>query len=132
MLLMYRKGLVFDKDEPEVSIHLTIVEETATELQTPRENSTDILAIAPRLVWSHIKANRSDVYLHVLAIQDGHEVDEISSSLIRSGSVLYGAINMIKYDVIPRHFRHRYLLTDWGIGAMTALDGTTLLSLHLI
>ena len=31
---------------------------------------------------------------------------------------------MIKHDVIPKHFRHRYLLADFDLVEVDALDGT--------
>lgn len=30
---------------------------------------------------------------------------------------------MIKHDVIPKNFRHRYLLTDFGWVEMEPIDG---------
>jgi hypothetical protein len=42
------------------------------------------------------------------------EYNDITSTLIRSGKALYDVINMVKYDKIPKSFKHRYLLSDFG------------------
>lgn len=42
------------------------------------------------------------------------EYDDVTSTLIRSGKALYDVINMVKYDRIPKSFKHRYLLSDFG------------------
>ena len=45
-------------------------------------------------------------------------------SLIRSGSALYDIISMVKFDVVPKYFRQRYLLGDFGLVTPTAEEGS--------
>jgi hypothetical protein len=47
-----------------------------------------------------------------------------SFSLIRSGSALYDIISMVKFDVVPKYFRQRYLLSDFGLVTPTAEEGS--------
>ena len=39
-------------------------------------------------------------------------LDEITSGLLKDGTALYDVISMIKWDVIPKSYAHRYLLKD--------------------
>lgn len=44
-------------------------------------------------------------------------------SLIRSGNALYDVIGMVKYDNVPKHFRQRYLLSDFGLVTPSQEEG---------
>jgi hypothetical protein len=48
----------------------------------------------------------------------------LSISLIRSGSALYDIISMVKFDVVPKYFRQRFLLSDFGLVIPTAEEGS--------
>jgi hypothetical protein len=39
------------------------------------------------------------------------------------GKPLHGVVRLIKYDKIPKSFRHRYLLSDFGIVSISAEEG---------
>ena len=39
-------------------------------------------------------------------------LDEITAGLLKDGTALYDVISMIKWDVIPKSYAHRYLLKD--------------------
>jgi hypothetical protein len=47
-----------------------------------------------------------------------------SSSCEQSGLGQYGVVQMIKHDIIPKHFKHRYLLSDFGLVQLDPLEGT--------
>ena len=56
---------------------------------------------------------------------NGHgpeEHDMIERSMITSTKVLYGALNLIKQDDVPRSFRERYLLSDFGLVPQDPID----------
>ena len=64
--------------------------------------------------------------MHILVIQDNNKNneinynnDDITSTFLRSGRALYSIINMVKYEVIPKHYKHRYLLEDIGMNIMS-------------
>jgi hypothetical protein len=78
----------------------------------------------------------TSVFLHVLVLKDrgtpiinpetGKEeaLDEITSTMLNKGEALYGVVNLVKYDKIPKHFRQRYLLSDFGLVGVSADEGT--------
>ena len=85
------------------------------------ENGT---VISPKF-WIPIQSNKSEVFLHALLVkQDSDaEVNEITQKMIKSGEALYAVVGLIKYDVIPRNFRQRYLLSDFDLVKITPLEG---------
>eukprot|EP01041_Mallomonas_annulata_P001211 gene1211-2358_t len=116
LLLMFKKGLVFDFNEPEIDIRLRLEQEPEMGSKPSSAlRDKEITAIVSRRVWDNIRSNSSAVYLHVLVMQEDKETDDITSSLIRSGTALYSVIKMIKYDVIPKYYQHRYLLGDFNL-----------------
>lgn len=73
-------------------------------------------------VWEQLSSNRSSVYLHVLLLKSRSDtadhrntVEIVNSKVLNSGDALYGVVGLVKYDKIPRHFKHRYLLSDFGM-----------------
>ena len=79
-------------------------------------------------VWSKLRRNDSLVYLHVLLVGAGVNSPASSTCSISStaagiigtdafasGRALHGRIPMLKFDRIPKSFRYRYLLADWGL-----------------
>jgi hypothetical protein len=87
------------------------------------------VSIGSPKIWSQLRSNKTSVYLHVLVLKakNSHEgiddIEEVGSGMIQRGEALYGIVKMVKYDKIPKHFRHRYLLSDFGLVNMTALEG---------
>ncbi len=39
-------------------------------------------------------------------------LDEVTSGLLKDGRALYDVVGMVKWDVIPKAYSHRYLLKD--------------------
>ena len=68
-------------------------------------------SIMSKEVWSNIKSNRSDVFLHIVLKRSP------SARGVQEGDVLHRSVRLIKYDIIPAHFQHRYLLSDFGLFA---------------
>lgn len=78
-----------------------------------------ILTKISNKVWNKLQSNHTGVYLHVLLFHNtfyrSFENDVINKSMLQSGDVLYGVVQMIKQDIIPKDFLHRYLLEDFGL-----------------
>ena len=76
----------------------------------------------PASMWSVVTSNRTDLYLHVLLVAS--ESDVITATMVSQGVALYGNVKMIKYDKIPKSFRQRYLLSDFGWVNVSDLDAS--------
>lgn len=77
-------------------------------------------------IWSSIRNNRSEVFLHVEVTPDAPHSPR---------DVLYSSIKLIKFDKIPKSFSYRYLLSDFGWVENSkeekeriALDSSTIIS----
>lgn len=81
--------------------------------------------VAPSTVWREVEANRTTVFLHVVLMRGGLAAVNgvVDKKVLSRGDALYGAVRMIKHDRIPRHFRMRYLLADFGLAEVSPLDG---------
>jgi hypothetical protein len=130
-VLAHEKGLRYDLEQTKLEIQLNI------------SQSSEFFnnGNSPPRVWSEILRNSSSVYLHTLILRE--DVDpaiEISSKVInvsdlslsplsslpsygQSGLGQYGVVQMIKHDIIPKHFKHRYLLSDFGWVPLDPLEG---------
>eukprot|EP00981_Chlorochromonas_danica_P001857 scaffold386_cov174-Ochromonas_danica.AAC.31 len=73
-----------------------------------------------------IHRNKSDVYFHVLLSRSkGLSLSDLlsqRSALASAGELLHGTIQMVKYDVIPKYFHYRYLLSDLGLAEVSPED----------
>ena len=60
--------------------------------------------------------------MHVVVVKQSADIslNSLHPQLITQGHVLHGAVKMIKYDIIPKHFHHRYLLSDWDLVSLTS------------
>lgn len=75
-------------------------------------HSTKFIAKA---FFNHIYRNSSSVYLHALVSK---KFDD-SKTFNQANQRLHGVVKMIKYDVIPKNFHHRYLLSDFDLVQLT-------------
>lgn len=77
-------------------------------------------------VWQQLVSNKTSVYLHVLLMRSGLSDRDVSitSKTLERGDALHGVVGMVKYDKIPRQFRQRYLLSDFGLVEVSPLEGT--------
>jgi len=151
-LLLYKSNLVFDRDTIDsISLDIKILESefdaqsSAHGTVEPAAGTEHVDIVAPAAIWSLLRTNQTNVFLHVAllqAVEDGGVVeaeagmgdgertgsdeaaakqinsnnfsghDEITQNLIKSGSVLYDCVQLVKYDVVPRAFRKKFLLPD--------------------
>jgi hypothetical protein len=85
-----------------------------------------------RKIWQPIQSNQSNVYLHVLLLKQNPDTVlindlpsvQISQKMISTGEALYAVVGLIKFDKIPKIFRQRHLLSDFGLVPVTPLEGT--------
>ena len=96
--------------------------------------------IAADTIWRQVHANKTSVYLHVLLTttnngntesdsqgekeQDKERADiVVTSKRFAAGLALHGVVGLIKYDKIPKSFKYRYLLSDFGLVDVTPQEG---------
>lgn len=182
-LLFVKHGLVFNEVQKEITMNFNLTDggrksnkfqnnEDIKPFMSNQKNTDNLddifISVVPPKIWRLLRSNTSSVYLHILVMKSGDNIqkkdidvneknnvskkskksktveegdlemlikgedenencvsnqcfntkelehDDITSTLIRSGAALYDVINMVKYDRIPKHFRQRYLLSDFG------------------
>ena len=69
-------------------------------------------------LWESLRSNRSSVFLHVILARHG-PLEQLSISSMKTGDILFGSVELVKFDFIPKSFHHRFLLTDLGLVSMT-------------
>lgn len=109
-------------------------DQTAVGDQNPGGMSEVVTAQVPKKFFDFIQNNKSSIYFNFLLFK--HETEDgrspilsdatVTKQQLTSGSVLFGNVKMIKYDVIPRHFHHRYLLSDFGLVKQSEIAGNDL------
>lgn len=84
-------------------------------------------------IADQVHGNGSSVFLHVILYRARASSEErkaltrdrsLSSivgdrGLFSTGDALHGAVRLIKYDVIPGSFHHKYLLSDFNLVELT-------------
>jgi hypothetical protein len=113
-LLLYLNNLTFhnDDDADQIEISIDIADTNSTE-----QGGARTVSVANSMIWNSVRNNQSTVYLHALTVKHtdaGNTPDVITTETMNSGQGAYGVINLVKYDVIPKAYRHRYLLADFG------------------
>ena len=117
-MLIQRSDISFNSSQSEFSLDLNLSDD-----QSENFNITSH-PISKRL-WSNLRSNKTSVHLHVVIYHDLlHQVDEISKEMLRDGAALFGSVELVKYDKIPKHFSYRYLLSDIGLVNPDNLDGS--------
>jgi len=114
-LLIHQKHLKYNESQVELTFDLQI---------TNNSNDNNNIVIS-KPMWNNIHSNSTtkSVYLHVLIRKSQIEkVDNITYNMFKEGSALYGVVNMIKFDKIPKSFKHRYLLSDFGLVNISESD----------
>ncbi len=84
------------------------------------------IAHLPKKYLDIIHNNKSSIFFNFLLLKLDEDTSTgglITKQHISSGKVLFGNVKMIKYDVIPRHFHHRYLLSDLGLVQQSEIAG---------
>lgn len=112
-LLLHQKNLQYNQSQVELNFDLKI----STNNNNNNINDNNDIAISSNM-WNIIHSNSTlrSIYLHVLIRKSQiSKEDNITAVLFREGSALYGIVNMVKFDKIPLSFKHRYLLSDFGL-----------------
>lgn len=133
-IIYEQKHLSYNPTQQLTDIELSIQPKTATTLSVIENTaSTDIndtnnhILKASHQIWKQIYSNQSSIYLHVLLTKysedDLIEKDVITKNDILEGNSLHGTVKLIKYDRIPKNFKHRYLLADFGLVKITDIEG---------
>ena len=121
-----QKGLNYTKIHKEITHEITLISSRSNSNKlTSYSNNTYTL---PDDLWYDIRHNQSSIYLHVLIQRDNPPLDRkltdptIKNKIIK-GSQLVGSVQLIKYDKIPKSYRQRYLLSDFGLVNISSSDG---------
>ena len=76
-----------------------------------------------RNIWKKLHMNSTSIYLHILLLHHNLKKTIVSKDDYLQGLALHSRIQMIKIDNLPKSFRHRYLLSDFGlVSEMTSED----------
>lgn len=123
-LLYSKQGLVFNESSSSLSQHNdfeVLLNITAAQTHAPHQQHLP----APE-VWRKLQRNSSDVYLHVLLVRapssSKASSEIVSSEAFASGRALHGKVAMVKTDRVPKSFKYRHLLSDWGLVPTDPLD----------
>lgn len=78
-------------------------------------------------IFKQIQSNSSNVFLHVIVKWPEYSYSDIQpiTGASTPGWWLHGSVRMIKYDAIPRSFRYRYLLSDFGWVENSPIQGNS-------
>ena len=129
-VLYEERGLLYNAAQNLTDIKLLLTSPTTTADHIATQHWTDHIVVnTTKLAWQHLASNKTSVFLHVLLTRSGSSSSSrevINSKVISSGEALHGVVGMVKYDKIPRSFRQRYLLSDFGWVNISALEGNLL------
>jgi hypothetical protein len=104
-LVLEKKNLIFN----ESSASLSAVNDLEIDLNITSSS------LRSRDLWKKLQSNSTSVYLHILLVHHSRRRNAVvSKDDYASGLALHNRIQMIKYDKIPRSYRHRFLLSDFG------------------
>ena len=128
LLLWEKHDLVFNKLQKEISYDIKLIHKTYLDknnLNSISNNNDTHTLLAPTELWSKLRKNQSSVFLHVLVTMNANDPqnDDLSRQSKKQWELLYGSVRLVKYDVIPKIYRHRYLLSDFGWVNITADEG---------
>lgn len=115
IILWRNNDLKYETLKSELEKQIKLLHPTMSSIQSTDNSSS--FEISPNF-WKIIHNNQSSVYLHVLVSSE----DILKSNTQSHGSMLHGSVKLIKYDKIPKSFRHRYLLSDFGWVNVSADD----------
>lgn len=103
--------------QEDISLPMTILAPTSAD-DVP-SNGT----VVASSIFKKLRSNSTQMFLHVVAVTAGVPLNQVNSTLMSSGNMLHGYVQMAKYDVVPKSFRHRYLLSDFGWVNMNPVEG---------
>ena len=127
LFIAQHTGLTYSDDGADWALDLLVEKDskqTSTHFPSSQLKEQLRVHVSPKM-WSVLRGNQSDLYLHAVLIPEnleGPPITAVSRAEIESGRVLYGMVQMVKYDVIPTYFRHRLLLSDFGLAQMSEIN----------
>jgi hypothetical protein len=106
-VIFQQNGLVHQSHQQQISLQMSIKSKQST-----LANGT----VISKDIFKQIQSNSSNVFLHVIVKWPEYSYSDIQpiTGASTPGWWLHGSVRMIKYDAIPRSFRYRYLLSDFG------------------
>lgn len=114
-VLFERIGLSHEIDQSELSLSLSIKSS-----QAPSSSNGTLVSDK---IFNAFHENSSSVYLHALIYKEGSKPEVVTERMVQEGEILHSSVQMIKYDIIPKSFRYRYLLSDFGLAVLTPEEG---------
>jgi hypothetical protein len=111
-IIYEQDSLIHDVSQDISSISLNLTRLDFSHSIQP-SNNTKFIAKA---FFNQIYRNSSTVYLHAVVSK---KLDDSKASSNPANQRLHGVVKMIKYDLIPKHFHHRYLLSDFDLVQLT-------------
>eukprot|EP01032_Pedospumella_encystans_P015608 gene15608-17839_t len=125
-VLYEERGLLYNAAQNLTDIKLLLTSPTSPADHITTQHWTDHIVVnTTKLAWQHLASNKTSVFLHVLLTRSGGSSSSrevINSKVFNSGEALHGVVGMVKYDKIPRSFRQRYLLSDFGWVNISTLE----------
>lgn len=131
--LRKENAIVFERKHLSHNVHqhpLTVdllIEAATINPDYPRlmpENETTAVT-GPNRLFETIRRNESEIYLNVLLLRTGEaavQYTTINREALKRGDALFGSVKLVKYDVIPKSFRYRYLLSDFDLVQLSDID----------
>jgi len=115
-LVQQKLGLVFN----ETSASLSKTNDLEIELNITKSS----LLKSSREMWGKLQKNSTSVFLHVLLVHHSRKQSNpvVSRDDYNEGTALHSRVQMVKVDKIPKSYRHRYLLSDFGLVDTDPLD----------
>jgi len=130
-VLYEERGLLYNAEQNLTDIKLLLTSPTRTADEVTAQHPIDHIVVnTTKLVWQNLASNKTSVFIHVLltrASASSPQREVINSKVFSSGEALHGVVGMVKYDKIPRSFRQRYLLSDFGWVNISSMEGNYLL-----
>lgn len=126
-IVFERHGLIHNLHDEDMHVDLLLRDKEYPDLnETVVGNITQQEVFASPELWRQIRTNQSEVYLHVVLLRTSPSKAMQTVVMPRdfqSGEALTGYVCLIKHDKVPRRYRHRYLLSDFGLVNVSATDG---------
>ena len=125
--MLERKHLTHNFHQDSLTVDL-LLESPDINPEYPRlhaDNETKVVTI-PNRFFEILRRNESDVYFHVLLLRStGDSTSKyvnINSEILKRGDALFGSVKLVKYNVIPRYFKYRYLLSDFDLVTLSDIE----------
>lgn len=129
-ILFEKRQLIHTSNQSLLALDLVLTSNSSQSTSSLNEANINYekagIAHLPNKYLDIIHNNKSSIFFNFLLLKLDDDTSTgglITKQHISSGKVLFGNVKMIKYDVIPRHFHHRYLLSDFGLVQQSEIAG---------